>query len=108
MQVAGEIKKVGKNIKKLKVLPVYGGEPIGKQLRVLKKGVHVVVGTPGRVIDHINRGSLNLIGVETVVLDEVIFIVAVFWHRVFCQEGIYPGNFLRSQVQFLFHYAAVL
>ena len=70
MQVAGEIKKVGKNIKKLKVLPVYGGEPIGKQLRVLKKVVHVVVGTPGRVIDHINRGSLNLIGIETVVLDE--------------------------------------
>ena len=70
MQVAGEIKKVGKNIKKLKVLPVYGGEPIGRQLRVLKKGVHIIVGTPGRVIDHIKRGSLNLIGVESVVLDE--------------------------------------
>lgn len=70
IQVAGEISKVGKNIRKLKVLPVYGGEPIGRQLRVLKKGVHIVVGTPGRVIDHIERGSLSLIGVESVVLDE--------------------------------------
>ncbi|WP_296857378.1 DEAD/DEAH box helicase [uncultured Methanobrevibacter sp.] len=70
MQVASEIKKVGVNIKKLKVLAVYGGQPIGKQTRVLKKGVHVVVGTPGRVIDHIQRGNLDLIGVEMVVLDE--------------------------------------
>ncbi|WP_292793939.1 DEAD/DEAH box helicase [Methanobrevibacter sp.] len=70
MQVASEISKVGGNIKKLKVLAVYGGQPIGKQTRVLKKGVHIVVGTPGRVIDHIERGNLDLIGVESVVLDE--------------------------------------
>lgn len=70
LQVAGEISKVGANIKKLKVLAVYGGQPIGKQTRVLKKGVHIVVGTPGRVIDHIERGNLDLIGVERVVLDE--------------------------------------
>ncbi|WP_407453054.1 DEAD/DEAH box helicase [Methanobrevibacter sp.] len=70
MQVADEMAKVGSNIKKLKVLAVYGGQPIGKQTRVLKKGVHVVVGTPGRVIDHIERGNLDLIGVESVVLDE--------------------------------------
>ena len=70
IQVAGEIDKLGKYIKKLKVLAVYGGQPIGKQTRVLKKGVHIVVGTPGRVIDHIQRGNLGLIGVETVVLDE--------------------------------------
>jgi ATP-dependent RNA helicase DeaD len=70
MQVAGEIEKVGANIKKLKVLAVYGGQPIGKQIRVLNKGVHIVVGTPGRVIDHIERGTLDLIGVESVVLDE--------------------------------------
>ena len=70
MQVADEISKVGSNIKKLKILSVYGGQPIGKQTRVLKKGVHIVVGTPGRVIDHINRGTLDLVGVETVVLDE--------------------------------------
>ena len=70
VQVAGEIENVGKYIKKLKVLAVYGGQPIGKQTRVLKKGVHIIVGTPGRVIDHIQRGNLDLIGVETVVLDE--------------------------------------
>lgn len=70
IQVTGEIEKVGSNIKKLKVLAVYGGQPIGKQLRVLNKGVHIVVGTPGRVIDHIERGSLDLIGIESVVLDE--------------------------------------
>lgn len=70
MQVASEIAKVGNNIRKLKVLAVYGGQPIGKQTRVLKKGVHIVVGTPGRVIDHIDRGNLDLIGVESVVLDE--------------------------------------
>ena len=70
IQVAGVIDDVGKNIKKLKCLAVYGGQPIGKQTRVLKKGVHIVVGTPGRVIDHIERGNLDLIGIETVVLDE--------------------------------------
>lgn len=70
LQVTGEISKVGANIKKLKVLAVYGGQPIGKQTRVLKKGVHIVVGTPGRVIDHIERGNLDLIGIESVVLDE--------------------------------------
>lgn len=70
MQVAGEIEKLGSKLKKFKVLPVYGGQPIGKQTRVLKKGVHIVVGTPGRVIDHIQRGNLDLIGIESVVLDE--------------------------------------
>ncbi|MDO5832289.1 MAG: DEAD/DEAH box helicase [Methanobrevibacter sp.] len=70
MQVADEIAKVGSKIKKLKILAVYGGQPIGKQTRVLKKGVHIVVGTPGRVIDHIERGNLDLIGIESVVLDE--------------------------------------
>ena len=70
IQVADEIAKIGKYIKKLKVLAVYGGQPIGKQTRVLKKGVHVVVGTPGRVIDHMEKGNLDLAGVERVVLDE--------------------------------------
>ena len=70
MQVASEIEKIGSQIKKFKVLAVYGGQPIGKQTRVLKKGVHVVVGTPGRVIDHIERENLDLICIESVVLDE--------------------------------------
>ena len=70
LQVADEISKVGANVKKLKVLAVYGGQPIGKQTRVLKKGVHIVVGTPGRVIDHVERGNLDLAAIERVVLDE--------------------------------------
>jgi ATP-dependent RNA helicase DeaD len=70
LQVADEVSKVGSGIKKLKVLAVYGGQPIGKQTRVLKKGVHVIVGTPGRVIDHVEKGNLDLTGIERVVLDE--------------------------------------
>jgi ATP-dependent RNA helicase DeaD len=55
---------------KLKVLPVYGGEAIGKQIRELANGVHIVVGTPGRIIDLLERGILNLAWVKIVVLDE--------------------------------------
>jgi len=54
----------------VKVLPVFGGQPIGRQLQELHRGVHVVVATPGRAIDHINRGSLALDTIRTVVLDE--------------------------------------
>jgi ATP-dependent RNA helicase DeaD len=53
-----------------RVLPVYGGEPIGRQLGAMRRGVDVVVATPGRALDHINRGTLKLAGLETVVLDE--------------------------------------
>jgi ATP-dependent RNA helicase DeaD len=54
----------------VRVVPVYGGQPIGRQLRALDRGVDVVVATPGRALDHIARGSLNLSGLEVVVLDE--------------------------------------
>ena len=70
IQIANEISRIATNTKKVIVLPVYGGESIGKQTRVLKKGVHIIVGTPGRIIDHINRGTVDLEGIETVVLDE--------------------------------------
>ena len=70
IQVASQIKKIGSSIRNLKILAVYGGQSIGKQTRVLKKGVHIVVGTPGRVIDHIHRKNLDLLGVEMIVLDE--------------------------------------
>jgi ATP-dependent RNA helicase DeaD len=53
-----------------RVIPVYGGEPIGRQLGPLKRGVDVVVATPGRALDHIKRGTLKLSGLEIVVLDE--------------------------------------
>jgi len=52
------------------VLPIYGGQPIGRQLQALRRGVHVVVATPGRALDHIGRGTLPLDEVEMVVLDE--------------------------------------
>jgi ATP-dependent RNA helicase DeaD len=52
------------------VLPVYGGQPYGQQLQALRRGVHVIVGTPGRVIDHLDRGTLDLSELKTLVLDE--------------------------------------
>ncbi len=54
----------------LRVVPVYGGQPIDRQFRALQNGAHIVVGTPGRVQDHIRRGSLNLSKVKVCVLDE--------------------------------------
>jgi len=69
IQVAERISRFSKYTK-LKVLPVYGGESIGKQIRALERGVHIVVGTPGRTIDHLKRGTLNLSSTKVVVLDE--------------------------------------
>ncbi len=54
----------------VRVLPVYGGQPIARQLRELERGVDVVVATPGRALDHVRRGTLVLDGIEVVVLDE--------------------------------------
>src|SRR4030042_877923 len=69
VQVAEHISLFAKYAK-LKVLPVYGGEPIGRQIRALQSGVQIVVGTPGRVIDLLERCILNLSSVKVVVLDE--------------------------------------
>jgi ATP-dependent RNA helicase DeaD len=69
IQAAEEMNKLGQ-FKKLHALPVYGGTSIERQIKVLKKGVHVVVGTPGRVLDHIERRTLSLKDVKIVVLDE--------------------------------------
>lgn len=70
IQVAEELGKLSSFIRGLHVLPVYGGQPIGRQIRILKKGVHIIIGTPGRLLDHIERKTLDLSGIETVVLDE--------------------------------------
>ncbi|MBR9874527.1 MAG: DEAD/DEAH box helicase [Vibrionaceae bacterium] len=70
IQVAAEMKNLGKNIKGLKVLEIYGGASIVDQMRALKNGAHVIVGTPGRVQDLINRERLHLDEVSTFVLDE--------------------------------------
>jgi ATP-dependent RNA helicase DeaD len=69
MQVSEAIFKYGRHLG-VKVVPIYGGQPIYRQLQQLDRGVHVVVATPGRAIDHIGRGSLPLDGVRVVVLDE--------------------------------------
>ena len=69
MQVAQAVHRYGKELG-VEVLPLYGGQAFGQQLKVLKRGVNVVVGTPGRVLDHIGRGTLVLDGVGIVVLDE--------------------------------------
>ncbi len=70
IQVSTEIQKIGKYIKGIKSLPVYGGQPIDRQIKALRGGVQIVIGTPGRVIDHINRRTLKLDNVKTVILDE--------------------------------------
>ncbi|WP_279152045.1 DEAD/DEAH box helicase [Photobacterium iliopiscarium] len=70
IQVAAEIKVLGQNIKGLKVLEIYGGASIVDQMRALKNGAHIVVGTPGRVKDLITRKQLHLDEVSTFVLDE--------------------------------------
>ena len=70
IQVSQEITKLGKYKKKVKVLPVYGGQPIQRQLKALKQGVQIVVGTPGRVIDHIRRKTIRMDNIKTMVLDE--------------------------------------
>ena len=69
VQVAENIRLFAKYTK-LKVLAIYGGEPIHRQIRALENGVHIVVGTPGRLIDLINRGALNLHSIKIAVLDE--------------------------------------
>ena len=69
MQVAEAIHRYGRS-SGIRVLPVYGGQAIGQQLRSLRRGVDLVVATPGRAVDHLTRGSLNLDAVEFVVLDE--------------------------------------
>jgi ATP-dependent RNA helicase DeaD len=69
MQVAEAVHKYGRG-RRATVLPVYGGEAIGRQIRALSRGVAVVVATPGRALDHLERGTLTLDDVRCVVLDE--------------------------------------
>ena len=70
IQVSTEIRKIGKYMHGIKSLPVYGGQPIERQIKALKGGVQIVIGTPGRVIDHINRKTLKMDNVKMVILDE--------------------------------------
>jgi ATP-dependent RNA helicase DeaD len=69
VQVAEAFQSYGK-YQQISILPVYGGQPIERQLRALERGVQIVVGTPGRVLDHIRRGTLRLGDIRSLVLDE--------------------------------------
>jgi len=85
LQVAEAFQSYAKHMPGMQVLPVYGGQGYDMQLRQLKRGVQIVVGTPGRVMDHIERGTLKLDNLQTLVLDEADemlrmgFIDAVEW-----------------------------
>src|SRR5665648_102374 len=70
IQVAGELKKLSKYKTGISVLPVYGGQHITRQIRALKEGVQIIIGTPGRVMDHLERRTLKMGGVKTIILDE--------------------------------------
>ncbi len=70
IQVADEIRNLAKYMHGIKVLPIYGGQEIVKQIRSLKDGVQVIIGTPGRVMDHMRRKTIKFGQVHTVVLDE--------------------------------------
>jgi len=70
IQVAEELQSVLKYRREITILPVYGGQPIDRQIRTLNSGAHVIIGTPGRTIDHIKRGTVKLENVRILVLDE--------------------------------------
>lgn len=70
IQVAEAFQRYANHLKKFHVLPIYGGQEYGGQIRALKRGVAVVVGTPGRVMDHMRKGNLKLGNLQALVLDE--------------------------------------
>ena len=70
IQVAEELKSLSKYKRGINIVPVYGGQPIVRQMAALHKGAHIVIGTPGRIIDHIERQTIKLDNAKTVVLDE--------------------------------------
>jgi len=69
IQVASEIAKIGET-RRLSTLPVYGGQSLDRQIRILRRGVDILIGTPGRLLDHLRRGTLKLSGIQIVVIDE--------------------------------------
>jgi len=69
-QVTSDIRKLGRRHSGLRTLALSGGQPMGPQIRALENGIHILVGTPGRVLDHLNRKTLDLSKLRTLVLDE--------------------------------------
>src|SRR5665648_336038 len=88
IQVAEEIAKIGK-YRHVKLLPIYGGQPIDRQIRALRMGYQVVVGTPGRLLDHLNRGTLRLHHVKMVVLDEADELVVALEARGYFADALH-------------------
>lgn len=70
IQVAEEFRKLAKYMPSVKILPIYGGQEISKQIRSLKSGVQIIIGTPGRIMDHMRRKTVKFDDIATVVLDE--------------------------------------
>ena len=70
IQVSEELRKLAKYLRGITILPVYGGQPIERQIAVLKKGVQIIIATPGRLIDHLDRRTISLSGIRLAVLDE--------------------------------------
>lgn len=70
VQVCEEVHRLSNKLHGVQAVPVYGGAPIDRQIRALKKGMHLVIGTPGRVIDHLKRGTLRTANIRMCILDE--------------------------------------
>ena len=70
IQVAEELRNLAKYLHGIKVLPIYGGQDISRQIRSLKGGVQIIIGTPGRVMDHMRRHTIRIKDLQTIVLDE--------------------------------------
>jgi len=70
IQITSEVQKIVNHLEDIHVLPVYGGQDVERQMRKLKSGNQIVIGTPGRILDHMSRGTINLSKVSFLVLDE--------------------------------------
>ena len=70
IQAADELRKFSKYMHNVKMVPIYGGQDIGRQIKALKGGVQIIVGTPGRVMDHMRRHTIKIQNVKMVILDE--------------------------------------
>ena len=70
IQVSEEIRKLSKYMHGVKILPVYGGQDINRQIKALKGGATIIIGTPGRVMDHLRRKTIRCDYINTIVLDE--------------------------------------
>ena len=81
-QVSKEIRQLAKTIANIKILTLCGGQPLGGQLASLERNPHIVVGTPGRILKHLHKGSLQLDAVQTLVLDEADRMLDMGFHEV--------------------------